>query len=80
MSDAYAQGLVSIIDLIDAQNAALVGDLGAATAVYDFLVDWVEAERAIGRFSLFMTATERDDFFDRLDAFISASGGGSAQR
>ena len=80
VGDAYTQGLVSIIDLIDAQNAALVGDLGAATAVYDFLVDWVEAERAVGRFSLFMTAAERDDFFDRLDAFVSASGGDSAQR
>ena len=46
----------------------------------DFLVDWVEAERAVGRFGLLMTATERDDFFDRLDAFVSASGGDSAQR
>ena len=75
VSDAYAQGLVSIIDLIDAQNAALVADLGAATAVHDFLVDWVEAERAVGRFSLFMTDVERDDFFDRLEAFVGASGG-----
>ncbi len=75
VGDAYAQGLVSIIDLIDAQNASLVADLGAATAVYDFLVDWVEAERAVGRFSLFMTAAERDDFFDRLEAFVAASGG-----
>ena len=75
VGDAYAQGLVSIIDLIDAQNASLVADFGAATAVYDFLVDWVEAERAVGRFSLFMTAAERNDFFDRLEAFVAASGG-----
>ena len=72
VGDAYSQGLVSIIDLIDAQNAALVADLGAATAVYDFLVDWVEAERAVGRFSLFRTAAERDDFFDRLEDFVAA--------
>ena len=79
VGDAYAQGLVSIIDLIDAQNASLVADLGAATSVYDFLVDWVEAERAVGRFSLFMTAAERDDFFNRLEAFVAANGG-DAQR
>ncbi len=75
VSDAYSQGLVSIIDLIDAQNAALVADLGAATAVYDFIIDWIEAERAVGRFSLFMTADERNDFFDRLEAFVAAGGG-----
>ena len=74
VSDAYSQGLVSIIDLIDAQNAALVADLGTATAVYDFLVDWVEVERAVGRFSLFMTADERNEFFVRLEAFVAASG------
>ena len=78
VSDAYSQGLVSIIDLIDAQNAALVADLGAATAVYDFLVDWVEVERAVGRFSLFMTADERSEFFVRLEAFVAASGDDAA--
>ena len=79
LSDSYSQGLVSIIDLIDAQNAALVADLSAATAVYDFLVDWVEVERAIGRFSVFMTADGRNDFFDRLEAFV-AVGDDAAQR
>ena len=78
VSDAYSQGLVSIIELIDAQNAALVADLGAATAVYDFLVDWVEVERAVGRFSLFMTADERSEFFVRLEAFVAASGDDAA--
>ncbi|MFB3111910.1 MAG: TolC family protein, partial [Gemmatimonadales bacterium] len=80
VSDAYSQGLVSIIDLIDAQNAALVTDLDAATAVYDFLVDWVEVERAVGRSSLFMTAEGRNDFFDRLEAFVAVGGGDAAQR
>ena len=80
VSDAYSQGLVSIIDLIDAQNAALVADLSAATAVYDFLVDWVEVERAVGRFSLFMTADGRNDFFDRLQASVAGGGGDAAQR
>ena len=80
VSDSYSQGLVSIIDLIDAQNAALVADLSAATAVDDFLVDWVEVERAIGRFSLFMTADGRNDFFDRLEAFVAVGGDDAAQR
>ena len=80
VGDAYSQGLVSIIDLIDAQNAALVADLSAATAVYDFLVDWVEVERAVGRFSLFMTADGRNDFFDRLQASVAGGGDDAAQR
>ena len=48
-------------------------------AAYDFLIDWIEVERAVGHFSLFMTADERNDFFDRLEAF-AAGGGDAAQR
>jgi outer membrane protein TolC len=74
VTDAYSRGTVSILELLDAQNAALVADLVAATAVYDFLIDLMNAERAIGRFDFFMTAAERDAYFDRLEAFVAAAG------
>ena len=68
LTDAYSRGTVSILDLLDAQNAALVSEQRAANAVYDFLIDLIEAERAAGRFTLLMDAEEVAAFFGRLDA------------
>ncbi|MEZ4485085.1 MAG: TolC family protein [Syntrophotaleaceae bacterium] len=48
VTDAYSRGLVSIIELIDAQNASLVADRVAANAVYDYFVDLMEVQRAVG--------------------------------
>jgi outer membrane protein TolC len=67
---SYSQGAVSIIELIDAQNAALVADLSASNAVYDFLIDVMEMERAVGKFDIFRSDEERELFFNRLDAYF----------
>ncbi len=48
--DAYARGAASIIDLLDVQNKALSSELAAVTAVYDFLDDWAEVQRAVAGF------------------------------
>jgi len=45
--DAYGRGAATIIDLLDAQNNSLAADLAAETAVYDFLDDWAEVQRAV---------------------------------
>ena len=74
VADAYTQGAVNIIELLDAQNAALVADQVAANSVYDFLIDLMQVQRAAGRFDFFRTAEEREDFFQRLDAFMAAEG------
>ena len=57
--DAYSQGAVSIIDLLDAQNAALQAREGASNAVYTFLIDLMETQRAIGRFDFFLDDAQR---------------------
>lgn len=74
VTDAYSQGAVNIIQLIDAQNAGLVAAQAAASAVYDFLIDLMAAERAIGQFSLLKTPEERNAFFQRLDAYFTTTG------
>ncbi len=74
VTDAYGSGAVSIITLIDAQNAALVTDQAAANAVYDFLLDLMNVERAIGRFDFFMTAQDRQAYMQRLEAFYQKAG------
>ena len=74
VSDAYARGAVSIITLLDAQEAALKADEAAAGAVYAFLTDLMKVERAIGQFYFLRTPEERQAFRKRMDAFYRAAG------
>ena len=66
VTDAYARGIKSIIDLIDAQNQALVANQQAANAVYDFLMDVMTIQRSVGHFFLFEPETQRDEWMARL--------------
>jgi outer membrane protein TolC len=72
VSDAYTRGVVSIIDLLDAQNAAFVSELSAVNANYEFLLDLMEVERAVGCFNFFSASPVRDAYFERLEAYFAA--------
>lgn len=74
VTDAYSQSVVSIIELIDAQNAALIASLGAANAVFDFLIDFFEVERSVGQFSFFRTSEEQAQLNQRLKAYFVKAG------
>jgi outer membrane protein TolC len=74
VSDTYSRGALSPIDLLDAQNAYIVADESASNAVHDFLLDIIDAQRAVGRFDFLMSPEERDAFLERLGAFMSARG------
>jgi outer membrane protein len=70
VTDAYSKGAATIIDLLDAQNQALVAELIAANAEYDFLIDLVRLQRAMGRFDFLSTEVERAAIMCRLSEFI----------
>ena len=74
VTDAYQRGAASILDLLDAQNQALVAREGAATAVFDYLLDLMAVQRAVGRFDFFLTAEQHQQFLGRLDRFYSQAG------
>jgi len=59
VTDSYVEGIKTIIDLLDAQNQTLRADLDAANAVYNFLIDFMGVERALGEFVIFMPEPER---------------------
>ena len=80
VTDAYSRGAVSIIDLLDAQNAALVADAFAANAVYDFLIDLMEVQRSSNTFDFFRSEEGREDWFERLRRFFAAAGKGGRSR
>ena len=74
ITDSYARGVVSIIDLLDAQNQALVAHESAANAVYRFLLDVMRTSRAIGSFYFLLSDDEQDRFFARLEAYFASAG------
>jgi outer membrane protein TolC len=70
VTDSYARGIKTIIDLLDAQNLILVADQRAANAVYDFLVDLMSLQRAVGQFDLFWGPEERQVWNQKLEDFF----------
>ncbi|MFP4502607.1 MAG: TolC family protein [Candidatus Hydrogenedentota bacterium] len=74
VADAYGRGVVSVIDLLDAQNAALVAKLSAAGARFQFFMDLMELERAAARFSFRMDEDAHADWLGRLRSYFSAQG------
>ena len=74
VTDAYSRGAASIITLIDAQNASLVANEAAENAEYDFVIDLMNVERAIGKFDFFRSAADKESFFSRLESYYRSAG------
>lgn len=71
VTDSYVRGVLSIIDLLDAQNLALVAEQQAANAVYDFLTDLMEVQRSVGEFFLYGDDAERDAWFGKAEDYFN---------
>ena len=69
VADNYTMGLVSLVDLLDAQTNALTSELAAIDAVNDYLLDLMRVERAVGQFTFFVPEDERGAWLDELEAF-----------
>ena len=74
ISDSYAEGVVDILRLLDAQNWALSADLAAANAIYNHLSDMMRVQRAVGRFDYYRSPQDRQDFLNRLDEYFQNAG------
>jgi outer membrane protein TolC len=69
IQDKYAQGSVSILDLLDAQNQSFVANQNAAIAVYSFLADVMEVQRSMAWFELDHSDEEKDAWVGDFAAF-----------
>ena len=72
--EKYQEGVVDILVLLDAQTSALVADLLAANAIFDYLIDLMGTQRAVGRFDYYRSAQDRQQFLGRLDAYFRSVG------
>lgn len=75
ITDSYAKGVVSVIDLLDAQNASLEADQAEADALADFLIDVMQLQRAVGEFDFLLDPAERQAVADTLREHVTASRG-----
>jgi len=62
VKEKYANGIASITDLLEAQNANFISDQNSISAVYKFLRDLVQYQRSISFFEDTKTQEEKDDF------------------
>ena len=72
VTDAYSKGVVSITDLIDAQDASLAANLSAVEAQYTFMIDWIEIQRAVANFDLLLTKDGFEFWYKDLDEYYQA--------
>jgi outer membrane protein TolC len=73
VTEAYDRGVVTVIDVLDAQTTALAAELDAAAARYDFLADYLALQRATGRFDLIADEGQRRAMRERLEAFAAGT-------
>ncbi|MBW2172342.1 MAG: TolC family protein, partial [Deltaproteobacteria bacterium] len=74
VTDSYARGIKSIIDLLDAQNLALEAGQRAANSVHNFLIDLVSVQRAVGKFGFFLSEADREAWVEKMKTFFEKEG------
>ncbi len=72
VTNSYARGVVSIIDLIDAQNTAIVSKNNYSNTIYDYLINFMRMQRAIGQFIYFDSPGEKEVFVHKIKNYIQA--------
>ena len=70
MKESYAKGVVSVVDLLDAQDSALQAQGAAANAVYDFLINVMNLQQAVGEFEFMLPAEQRGRLAKQLREYI----------
>jgi outer membrane protein TolC len=69
--EQYSEGSVNVTDLLDAQNQKLSADQFANSAIYEFMGDLVELQRAIAWFELDHPPEQREVFVERILSAIA---------
>jgi len=70
VTEAYARGAVTVTDLIDAQETALISGLSASDAKYGFVTDFVNVLRSMGEFEILLDPASREAWFTRVETWF----------
>lgn len=69
VTEAYGQGVATVVDLLEAQASALLSERAVTNAAYDYLITLKRVERAVGHFEALATPDERAAFARLLDEY-----------
>jgi outer membrane protein TolC len=72
IEQAYQNGMVSIITLLDAQQALLTSEQASANANYKFLMDLIELQRSLGDFDAFYSKAFQANLTRELDTYLTS--------
>ena len=73
VSDAYARGTVTIIELLDAQDTSLTASAAAAESLYNFLITIMTLQRAVGGYDFLLTPQERSELADEFRRVLTGT-------
>jgi len=74
VADAYARGVLSITDLISAQDASLNAELSQAQATFTFLIDFADTLRVSNSFDVLLDPQTREPWYNTVDAWFATHG------
>jgi outer membrane protein TolC len=74
VADAYARGVVSITDLISAQDASLNTELSQAQATFTFLIDFADTLRVSNSFDVLLDPQTREPWYNTVDTWFRTHG------
>ena len=60
VSDAYARGTVTVLELLDAQDTSLTASASAAESLYSFLITIMSVQRAVGGYDYLLSPDDRE--------------------
>ena len=70
IQDAYFQGAVDLIKLIDAQNVMIRTKHMANISYYQYVLDYILVERYQGKFTFLSTNEEKENYINRLHSYL----------
>ena len=73
VSDSYAAGTVSVIDLLDAQNTSLNASAAAAESLYSFLTTIMAVQRAVGGYDYLLSNEDREALAEEFRRTITGT-------
>lgn len=71
VSDAYARGTVTVIELLDAQDTSREASAAAAESLHNFLITIMSLQRAVGGFDYLLSEQERNELAAQFRATIT---------
>jgi outer membrane protein TolC len=73
VADAYARGTISIIELLDAQDASLSATAASIDSLYNFLITIMAVQRAVGGFDFLLPQDQRIALANEMRAYLKSN-------